>query len=354
MKKYIGLEDMSHVNCSNVLHVIRNHGEISRKQISELTGLSWGGMTKIVNKLFENEYIVEEKNSHFTGNGRIPNVIRINEKKHFVIGADINQTGLRAYVTDLSGKKKQEYFEENHYKNKDELLDRITKFFKKIFRDFPENIIRTAGIAMQGKIDAQKGISIRFPGCADWSNVPIADILKEKFGIHVCLEHDPDCMLFSELKNKKENLLLFRLDQSVGMAVSIDGKILKGTGILEIAHNLVIPNGKPCECGLSGCLEAYVRPCINDRKVNEQAIDEMIYPLAVMIFNMTSVFHADTVILTGDLISFYSLFEKKLTCELEKLQGNKKIEIKFTGDVKIAVKGAALIAAEQAIDTIRL
>lgn len=354
MKKYIGLEDMSHVNCSSVLHVIRNHGEISRKQISELTGLSWGGMTKIVNKLFENEYIIEEKSSTFVGSGRIPNVIRINEKKHFVIGADINQTGLRAYVTDLSGNRKQEYFEENHCKNKNELLDRIIKLFEKIFQDFPENTIRMACIAMQGKIDAQKGISIRFPGCADWSNVPIADILKEKFGIHVCLEHDPDCMLFSELKNKKENLLLFRLDQSVGMAVSIDGKILKGTGILEVAHNLVIPNGKPCGCGLSGCLEAYIKPCINDGKINEQAIAEMIYPLAVMIFNMTSVFHADAVILTGDLIRFHSLFDKKLIAEIQKLAGNKKIEIKFTADVKTAVKGAALIAAEQAIDTIRL
>lgn len=354
MKKYIGLEDMSHVNCSSVLHIIRSHGEISRKQIAELTGLSWGGMTKIVNKLFEKEYITEEKDSAFTGSGRIPKIIRINEKKHFVVGTDINRSGLRACVTDLSGNKKQEYFEENCYKNKNELLDRIIQLFEKIFRDFPGNTIQTAVIAMQGKMDAQKGISIHFPGCAGWRDVPITDILKKRFQIDVQLEHDPDCILFSESGKKKGNLLLFRIDQSVGMAVSIDGKPLKGTGILEVAHTLVIPNGKPCECGLSGCLEAYVRPCINHGKINKQMVGEMIYPLAVTIFNMASVFHADAVILTGDLISFHSLFEKKLITELQKLTGNKKIELTFTDDIKKAVKGAALIAAEQAINAIRL
>ena len=77
MKKYIGLEDMSKVNCSNVLNVIREAKEISRKEISEITGLSWGGMTKIVNKLFEKGYIEEEKKmqhqkvkeTHSGGNG---------------------------------------------------------------------------------------------------------------------------------------------------------------------------------------------------------------------------------------------------------------------------------------------
>ena len=41
MKKYMGLEDMSKVNCSYFLNVIREAKEISRKEISHITGLSW-------------------------------------------------------------------------------------------------------------------------------------------------------------------------------------------------------------------------------------------------------------------------------------------------------------------------
>ena len=72
MKKYMDLEDMSKVNCSSVLNVIREAKEVSRKEISDITGLSWGGMTKIVNKLFEKGYIEEGKSAVSTGVGRTP------------------------------------------------------------------------------------------------------------------------------------------------------------------------------------------------------------------------------------------------------------------------------------------
>ena len=71
------LEDMSKVNCSSVLNVIREAKEVSRKEISDITGLSWGGMTKIVNKLFEKGYIEEGKSAVSTGVGRTPGVITI-------------------------------------------------------------------------------------------------------------------------------------------------------------------------------------------------------------------------------------------------------------------------------------
>ena len=61
MKKYINLEDMTNTYCSNILDVIQKSGTVSRRQITDLTGLSWGGMTKIVNKLLENGYFVEKK-----------------------------------------------------------------------------------------------------------------------------------------------------------------------------------------------------------------------------------------------------------------------------------------------------
>lgn len=355
MKKYIGLEDMSQINCSSVLRVIQSCGEISRKQISDITGLSWGGMTKIVNKLFENEYIVEEKSGAFGGNGRTPGLIRVNREKHFAAGADINQTGLRAWVTDFSGGIKKKYFEENHFQDKEELLQNIIRFFGKIFEDYKKGQIQAVGIAMQGRVDAENGISLHFPGCEDWSDVPLAGILKERFRTEIYLEHDPDCMLFSELENvDAENIVLLRIDQSIGMAAAVNGTILRGKGILELPHCIVIPGGKPCACGRSGCLEAYISPCLRSGCISEKAVEEMVYPLAVAIYNMTCLFHADTMILAGDLIKYHTLFEEKLISELHKMQRDKKTKIQFSEDIKTAVRGAALIAVRQAIDSIRL
>lgn len=355
MKKYIALEDMGQANCVSVLKVIQTHGGISRKQISDLTGLSWGGMTKIVNKLLEHGYIVEEKSGTPGGYGRTPGLLSLNCKKHFAAGADINKTGLSASVTDLLGGIRRQYFAENIFQDKEGLLRNIVRFFEQIFRDFPDGEIEAVGIAMQGGIDAEHGISVGFPGCKDWADVPVARILKEKFCTEIYLEHDPDCMLFYELEHvDASHVILLRIDQSIGMAAALNGEILRGKGILEVAHCTVVPGGKTCRCGRPGCLEAYIAPCMKDGKIQEKALGEMIAPLAAAIYNLTCIFNADTVILAGELMRYSSLFEERLRLEIQELQGEKKTEIRFTDDAGAAVTGAALIAASRAVGRIKL
>lgn len=355
LKKYIGLEDMSNVNCSSVLRVIKNYGGLSRRQIADITGLSWGGMTKIVNKLFEHGYLVEEKGEASAGNGRIPGVISMNAKRHFVLGLDMNKTGLSAWVTDLSGNIKKEYFSQNHFGDREGCLENVFHFLDRIIEDFGKDGIEAIGVAMQGEVDEENGISIRFPGCGDWRNVPVADWIRERFGVEAYLAHDPDCMLFSELRHADGgNQILLRIDRSVGMAVSLQGNILHGRGLLEIAHSIVVPGGKPCACGLSGCLEAYVAPCIREEGPDTEAMKEMVLPLALTVYNMAGLFHADRVVLTGDLVKYQEVFKEQLLSELKKLMADQEVELTFISDTGLAVRGAALFAAERVIDSIKV
>lgn len=164
MKKYINLEDMTNQNCSNVLNIIQKNGGISRKQITEKTVLSWGGMTKIVNKLSENGYLTEIKQEHTSKSGRIPSLISVNNEKNFVIGLDINKTGLRAIVVNLSGDILKKYASPIMMKNKDDMLEEIIAFAENIFCNFEKGQIIAIGIAMQGIVDSQNGISVKFPG----------------------------------------------------------------------------------------------------------------------------------------------------------------------------------------------
>lgn len=349
MKKYINIEDMTNQNCSNVLNIIQKNGSLSRKQITEKTGLSWGGMTKIVNKLSENGYITEKKQEPTSKSGRIPSLISVNDQRNFVIGLDINKTGLKAIVMNLSGDILKKYASPVMMKSKDEMLYEIIAFTDNIFCDFEQGQIIAIGIAMQGIVDSKNGISIKFPGVDDWCNVPIEEILNEKFNVNVFVEHDPDCLLYPHIEGKRENTILLRVDKSIGMAVSINGKILKDSGILEIAHNIVIPNGKKCACGLCGCVEAYVSPCLENGSPNGTAIGEFISALSIVIKNMSNIFNADKIILTGDLINHKKLFETDLFQELKKLNCN--TEFVFSTNEDYAVLGAALIAIQKSIQS---
>lgn len=351
LKKYIDLEDMVNTNCSNVLDVIQKNENISRKQITELTGLSWGGMTKIVNKLLENEYITEKKTENSSKSGRTPSLISINNERNFVVGLDINKTGFKATVMNLSGEILKNYSTPVSFKTKTEMLNTILSFTENIFNDFPPGIIIAIGIAMQGVVDSKKGISVKFPDIPDWQNIPLKDILSEKFNVNVFIEHDPDCMLYSHMAEEaSKNLILFRIDKSIGMAVSVGGKLLKGKGILEIAHNIVIPNGKKCACEQAGCLESYISPCLANDKINLQKVEELLLPLSVTIKNMTNIFNSDTVILMGDLMLYHKKFEDKLFFELNKLNCTAKII--FSNHSSCAVSGAALIAIHKSINSL--
>lgn len=352
MKKYMNLEDMTNTNCSNVLAVIQKNEMISRKEITDKTGLSWGGMTKIVNKLLENGYIVEQKQKSTAQSGRKPSLISVNTKTNFVIGLDINKTGLKALVMNLSGEILKEYKAPAFGGGKEKMLGAITTFVDAIFRDFRREDIITIGVAMQGSVNAVDGVSVKFPAATDWERVPLGDILRERFGVHVFVEHDPDCMLYPFLDDKDKNFLLLRIDKSIGMAVSVKNRILKDEGILEVAHTIAVPGGKTCVCGLRGCAEAYVAPCMENGVPNEEAIAEFVPVLAVMIKNMTAVFHADTVILTGELMRYRDLFAVPLSDALRAVRCETRIV--FSNDDNAAVYGAALIAVRKSINSLSI
>ena len=352
MKKIINNEIMANRNGANVLDIIQKNKVISRKQITELSGLSWGGMTKIVNKLLEGGYITEKKQEENEGSGRIPSLISVNNERNFVIGLDINRTGLKAVVMNLSGESLMVYSSEVKSEKKLDLLDEIINFIAGIFEDFSADVIIACGIAMQGIVDEKQGISVMLPWVSDWKDVPVKEILERRFNKKFYIEHDPDCMLYPYINNKEENIMLMRVDKSIGMAVSLNGKILKSKGILEIAHNIVIPNGKECICGQMGCIEAYIRPCLESGEIKSVVISEFASAFSIIVKNMTELFNIDRLILTGELIKHKHLFEPLLFCELEKLKC--KTKVIFSEKSDNAMLGSALIAVNKSINELEI
>jgi len=355
LKKYIDLEDMANLNCSNILNIIQKNGAVSRKEIIEFSGLSWGGMTKIVNKLLENGYIIEngqEGNSSLRG--RIPSLLSINTEKNFIIGFDLNQMGLTAVVMNLTGEILERFSAPADFKTREELEEKSIDFLSEIFKNYAENSIIAIGVAMQGIVDKQNGICERFFFENKAEIIPIKDIIEKAFPVRVFIEHDPDCILFSHMEHdRKENAVLLRIDRGIGMAAAVAGKIIKGKGIFEIAHNCVIPDGLECRCGKRGCLAAYTSQCIDDEnEIIPEKLDDLILPLTVMLQNLSNLFDADRVILTGALMEKRELFEKELLKKFYDLKLKAKIEFFPISD--FAVKGAGLIAIKKSIASLEV
>jgi len=97
----------------------------------------------------------------------------------------------------------------------------------------------------------------------DWTGMRIGDVVSEGVGLPVVVENDANAFGWAEARfgaaRGKRNALIVAIGTGVGGAIIVDGHLLRGAAGFggEIGHITVVPGGRPCGCGLRGCLERY-------------------------------------------------------------------------------------------------
>lgn len=118
------------------------------------------------------------------------------------------------------------------------------------------------GVGCPGTVDGRKGV-VLYSNNIRWEDVPMLDILRAKIPVPMYLANDADAAALAEViagaAKDKENAVLLTLGTGVGGGVIINGKIFTGPlrGGCELGHTVIKHGGKPCNCGRSGCFEAY-------------------------------------------------------------------------------------------------
>jgi glucokinase len=121
------------------------------------------------------------------------------------------------------------------------------------------------GLASAGYIDAQRGVvlfaSENLPG---WTGQPLSEQLQSGFALPAVVANDAACFAVAEANlgagRGCRHLLVVTIGTGVGGGIVVDGELYSGwqgrAG--AIGHLCVQPvNGRPCTCGLVGCLESY-------------------------------------------------------------------------------------------------
>lgn len=118
------------------------------------------------------------------------------------------------------------------------------------------------GIAAAGFVDAQ-GERVRFAPHLPWRDEGVRARLAERWSAPVVLDNDANCTARAELAygavGDAENALVITLGTGIGGAVVIDGAVHRGYNGMagEFGHMQVVPDGRDCECGGTGCWEQY-------------------------------------------------------------------------------------------------
>ncbi len=350
-KKYITQEKLKKNTLSDIFIFILEKKQTTRREIEYETGFSWGTVSSNVAFLLEKGYIKEEKSEQSGVAGRTTYLLKPSHDNFASIGLDINRSGLSCEIVTLASITVKKFEAKFTAKTQKEVIAQAEELCSTALNWCENNSIKpfSLGIAVQGAVNGKLGISMYFPGVCDWQAYNLKEHFGEKFGLPVYLGHDPKCMLIGEMsKEKQDDCVLVRIDDGIGMAVSLDGKILDDTGKLELGHTLAVLNGKICNCGKQGCLEAYASlyniADIDDSellfKSPEKFENEQITAgkyLSIALYNVYVIFKPKKLILTGKATAL-EIFTKNavslLDCEELTVNVNPEISAAYGAAVE--------------------
>jgi glucokinase len=121
--------------------------------------------------------------------------------------------------------------------------------------------LEAIGVGSPAPIDINRGLIMSPSNLRGWSEFPIVDLLKERFGVPVQLENDANAAALGEYTygagRGHKNLFYITVSTGVGGGVIVNGELYHGvaTAAGEIGHTIVQPDGTLCNCGSIGCLE---------------------------------------------------------------------------------------------------
>jgi len=118
------------------------------------------------------------------------------------------------------------------------------------------------GIAAAGFVDAE-GERVMFAPHLPWRGEEVRARLAARWGTVVALDNDANCAARAEhahgAARGARDAVIVTLGTGIGGALVLDGRVHRGRNGMagEFGHMQVVPDGRACECGGTGCWEQY-------------------------------------------------------------------------------------------------
>ena len=188
--------------------------------------------------------------------------------KKWVLGCDIGGTSVkyaRVFEDGTLGETGRAVVQEEH-KPQEGMLGLLLNIAEEQRNEHGDEHFAGMGIGIAGVIDQPDGLMRQSPNFPLWHDFPIKQHLQEALpGKSIAIENDVNAIALGEhwtgAAAGEKNFIMLAIGTGLGGAVFLNGALWTGMHGMagEIGHTNVVPfNGRPCNCGASGCLEAYV------------------------------------------------------------------------------------------------
>lgn len=234
------------MNRTLLLNIIRRERFITRKQLTDTSGLSVGAVSQIVNELLNQGWLLEQDDDADTG-GRPRSIVRLNPAAGYALGLKLMEKRVVAAVTDF---------------------ETVVRYYRDYSFDFDDNPISLSrilasvieialaearvsrsqllgvGIGLAGVIHAQTGV-VRHSPFFGWRDVPLAKLVRERVELPVYVENDVNTLTITEqlfgAGYNRSNFIVVTVGRGIGMGMVINGQLYQGAygGAGEVGHNVL-------------------------------------------------------------------------------------------------------------------
>ena len=249
----------------STLDYIRRNRQVTKSELSSVTGLTFMAIKKIIEELTE-LHLIREDSVESGGLGRRAVTYVINEDYGYTVGLHINIFRTGAAVMDLHGKilARETMGMEQSNTSQAMFIEKIVSLVKSVIRKsgVKQEKILGLGIGAPGPVNSNSGIILTPPNAAWLRYLPLKQIMEDKLGLPTLLQKDTNAIAMGEYWRGAgvgyQDMIYIDADMGIGSGMILQGKIHQGANYIagEFGHMTLDLDGPQCNCGNFGCLEA--------------------------------------------------------------------------------------------------
>ncbi|MHC5217826.1 ROK family protein [Enterococcus sp. LJL128] len=339
-------------NESLILKGIIDHKNISRAELSSLTGLNKASVSSITKGLLDDGLIFETGiGSAGTQGGRKPIMLQFNPKVATALSFDIGIDYLKGTLAYLNGEEITFIEKKRLNVSAKTVIALLKETITAIQKENPKVCSAIIGmtIGIHGVVHNHQVI---FTPYYDLDTIDLHKQLSKSFDFPIFIENEANLAALGEyaFSDSSESLVSLSIHSGVGGGVVNSGLVQKGhhgtAG--EIGHSILFPDGKACPCGNNGCLEQYasntvlyeqiaekkqldyvdsavVQSLIDDSEIQTR-LEQNAFWLAVGINNTVALYDPEVVIINSSIY-------RKIPSLLTKVRDH--LTSRFTKDIRV-------------------
>jgi len=270
-------EKVRKVNRSLILNTLRLHAPTSRAHVANITGLTRGTVSNIVNVLIEDGLVFEDKLQD-SKIGRPSILLGLRPDGGAVVGVEIGVDFISVLLTNFVAETLWEIrVQTTLSQSQTEIIGQAEKYIDQALSLAKENGLRPLGIGvgLPGLVNVRQGNLIMAPNL-HWKNLPLRLIWNQRFHLPIYIDNEANLSALGEyyfgIARNVDNFIYLTSDIGLGGGIVIDGRLFRGGHGYggEIGHIQRDPQGEQCGCGRTGCWETQVGPRAVLRRVNKE------------------------------------------------------------------------------------